>query len=97
MRADSDGIINEIQALPAAILCRDLGAGRKSQEDRIDPMAGIFLARQPGDQVRKGDVLAWAYGNRAQDMGDDLIAAGPKIFLIKDQATQAAEIVRDTF
>jgi pyrimidine-nucleoside phosphorylase len=40
------------------MLAIDLGAGRKSKDDAIDPAAGIMLDRKRGDDVREGEVIA---------------------------------------
>ncbi len=48
----------------------ELGAGRRSRKDRLDYMAGVYLAKHVGDRVEKGDVLAWVYGERGIDGGD---------------------------
>ena len=40
-----------------------LGAGRTKRDDPIDYSAGIVLEKKTGDQVRRGDVLAWLHTN----------------------------------
>jgi len=39
----------------------ELGAGRKTVEDPIDPAAGVFLHKKVGETVRKGEPLATVY------------------------------------
>jgi thymidine phosphorylase len=39
------------------ILAMDLGAGRKSKDDRLDLGAGIRVHKNVGDAVKAGDVL----------------------------------------
>ena len=39
------------------ILAMDLGAGRKSREDRLDLGAGIRVHRKVGDSIQAGDLL----------------------------------------
>ena len=36
----------------------ELGAGRKTKKDKIDPAAGIIFNPKIGDRVKKGDVIA---------------------------------------
>jgi len=38
-----------------------LGAGRESKEDQLDLAAGIVLNKKVGDQVKKGEALAWLH------------------------------------
>ena len=35
----------------------ELGAGRRSPQERVDPTVGLALAKKIGDPVRKGEVL----------------------------------------
>ena len=41
----------------------DLGAGRKTKEDKIDPKAGIIFNYKIGDTINKGVVLAELYSD----------------------------------
>jgi pyrimidine-nucleoside phosphorylase len=36
----------------------ELGAGRKTMEDKIDPKAGIIFEVKIGDKIKRGDVIA---------------------------------------
>ena len=40
-----------------------LGAGRANKTDVIDLSVGIELVKKVGDQVNKGDILAYLYSN----------------------------------
>lgn len=57
VRADRDGVVSRMEALPFGIAAWRLGAGRARQQDPVQHAAGIDLAVKPGDEVRKGDVL----------------------------------------
>ncbi len=46
----------------------EAGAGRKSKEDVLDPLAGLLLNKQVGDRVAKGETLAWLYGKNAPSL-----------------------------
>jgi pyrimidine-nucleoside phosphorylase len=52
------GYIGAIDSLELGISSITLGAGRARIEDKIDPKAGIVLAKKVGDAVEGGDVLA---------------------------------------
>jgi pyrimidine-nucleoside phosphorylase len=58
IRADRTGVVQSIDAYGVGMLAIDLGAGRKSRDDAIDPAAGIMLERKRGDDVREGEVIA---------------------------------------
>ena len=68
--ADRDGYIQELRAIDVGRLGMQLGAGRATKEDTVDPAAGIMLAAKAGQQVRKGDLLAMLYTNKQGDTAD---------------------------
>ena len=42
----------------------ELGAGRRTKGDRIDPSVGIVLHRKSGDEVHAQETLAEIYSSR---------------------------------
>ena len=52
-----DGHITNMDALKFGKLSLELGGGRKTKEEKIDPSVGIILNKKIGDDVKKGDVL----------------------------------------
>ncbi|MBU5482907.1 pyrimidine-nucleoside phosphorylase [Clostridium sp. MSJ-11] len=63
VKADKDGFIRKIHAEKIGIIAAELGAGRATKEDIIDLSVGIVLAKKRGEQVNKGDVLAYVHAN----------------------------------
>jgi pyrimidine-nucleoside phosphorylase len=57
IRADRGGFIHGMDGRALGILAMDLGAGRKSREDRLDLGAGIRVHRTVGDSIQAGDLL----------------------------------------
>jgi len=57
VRADRDGVIVEMHALPFGVAAWRLGAGRARKEDPVLHGAGIDLHVKPGTAVRAGDPL----------------------------------------
>jgi len=55
---DAQGVIADIDALQIGWAAVDLGAGRRTKEDAVDPTAGIVFERHVGDTVAPGDVIA---------------------------------------
>lgn len=70
IRAKKSGVLESINALELAKLSLELGAGRKSKEDKIDYSVGIKLNKNVGDIITKGQVLATIYYNRDYTMDD---------------------------
>ena len=66
--ADRDGEIKRIDALEVGRLSVELGAGRKTKEDKVDHSVGIKLNKLLGEQVKKGDVLATLYVSEKVDL-----------------------------
>jgi pyrimidine-nucleoside phosphorylase len=56
-----EGTISHIDALDVGYASVDLGAGRRTKEDEVDPTAGIVFNVGVGDTVQPGDVLATLY------------------------------------
>jgi pyrimidine-nucleoside phosphorylase len=54
--ADREGFVGELQADRVGRASMALGAGRERVDERIDPAAGITIAR-PGDRVERGQPL----------------------------------------
>lgn len=42
----------------------ELGAGRGTKEDAVDPQAGIRLNFKAGDKVREGEIIAICFTNK---------------------------------
>ena len=68
IRAEIDGTIKKIDALAVGKLSIELGAGRKTKEDKVDHTVGIKLEKLVGEEVKKGDVLATLYVNEKIDL-----------------------------
>ncbi len=60
------GYIVHMNAEGIGSVCVELGAGRHSKEDEIDPSAGIILHKKTGDWVEKGGKIATLYCNDAK-------------------------------
>jgi len=52
------GYVIGLDARTVGWAASELGAGRKTAEERIDPGAGVFLHKKRGDRVRRGELLA---------------------------------------
>jgi pyrimidine-nucleoside phosphorylase len=64
--SDDDGFVSAFQTRMIGMLAIELGAGRKTIEDRVDPTAGVVLQKKLGDHVHRGDILARVFtGNRS--------------------------------
>ncbi len=58
VRATTDGVVHDLDALSVGICAWRLGAGRARQGEPVQHAAGVLLRAKPGDRVRVGDPLA---------------------------------------
>ena len=65
-KAPKEGYISRLDAYPIAMGCMELGAGRQSMNDRIDPTAGAVLHKKEGDFVEEGETILRARTNKPQ-------------------------------
>ncbi len=61
LRSKRKGRITKMDTYQIGLAAVELGAGRKTKEDVIDPKAGIIIRKKIGDEVKEGDVLAELY------------------------------------
>ena len=58
IRSKEIGYIKSIDNFRVGMAALELGAGRKTMGDKIDPKAGIIFNVKIGDKIKKGDVIA---------------------------------------
>jgi pyrimidine-nucleoside phosphorylase len=65
-RAPRDGIVAQVEPRRIGRAILELGGGRRTIEDEIDPSVGFVIPTKPGDTVRAGEPLASVFArNRA--------------------------------
>ena len=65
---DADGYVTDLNALAIGEAAVDLGAGRRTKEDTVDPVAGLSALKKPGDPIAPGDVLARLHASGSPDL-----------------------------
>jgi pyrimidine-nucleoside phosphorylase len=63
IRPKMAGFIKEINTYQIGMASLELGAGRKTKEDTIDPKAGIILFKKLGDFVNKDEFICELYSD----------------------------------
>ena len=63
IKSSSAGYLSEVNTYELGMAAIDLGAGRKTKDDKIDPKAGIIFNYKIGDTINKGVVLAELYSD----------------------------------
>lgn len=59
-----DGYVTSMNSFEIGMGSLELGAGRKSIEDVIDPEAGITLKKKVGDKIAKGETILTGFTNK---------------------------------
>ena len=64
IHSNKEGYITDIDTMKLAELCNNLGAGRKTKEDNINPKVGIRLLKTINDKVNIRDTLMYVYTDK---------------------------------
>ncbi len=91
VKAESTGYIKKIDALAIGVAAMKLGAGRATKEDEIDPDVGIVLRVKVGDQIEKGETLAFLYNNK--DSIEDIIKEVKEAYTISKEKVEKRDII----
>ena len=70
VRAGSDGVVAELDALDVGRAVLRLGGGRERKGDTIDHGVGVLLHRKVGDSVRRGDILAEVFHREGRGLSE---------------------------
>jgi thymidine phosphorylase len=57
-RATRDGVVRQVEPRRIGRAILELGGGRRTIEDEVDPSVGFVIPAKPGDTVRAGEPLA---------------------------------------
>ncbi len=87
IKSNSTGYLSEVNTYELGMAAIDLGAGRKTKDDKIDPKAGIIFNYKIGDTINKGVVLAELFSDSKSgvDNAKKRINSAIKIFKSKPQ------------
>ncbi|MFO7941032.1 MAG: thymidine phosphorylase [Bacillota bacterium] len=93
--ARSGGYVEGIDARVVGETAMELGAGRFTKEDVIDPAAGVVLCRRVGDRVQVGDTIAEIHlGARVDSDLDYLTSHLHDAFSFSPEPVRRASTVR---
>lgn len=89
------GYIYSIDTYQIGMAALELGAGRRTKEDKINPKAGIIMKKKIGDKVVKGEVIATYH----TDIDDNEIIDSVKnrmnnSIIIKKQKTEKPKLIK---
>jgi pyrimidine-nucleoside phosphorylase len=93
MYAIKDGYLNSVDTYEIGMAALELGAGRKTKDDKVDMNAGIIFFPSIGDRIRKDSVIAEIHTNNKSS----LKTAEQKILqalVISDQKTRPPKLIK---
>ncbi len=70
LASEEDGFVTDVDALALGLAAMDLGAGRRTAEDAVDPGVGLELMAPPGTRVSPGSPLVRIHARDAASARD---------------------------
>jgi len=92
IRAEGEGFIESIDALKIGLAGVYLGGGRNRTEDSVSPTAGFIFEKKRGAHVKKGELIAVAYGKDVESLDPALLLASGAIS-ISDTAPGSSPLI----
>jgi pyrimidine-nucleoside phosphorylase len=83
-RAARDGIVARVEPRRIGRAITELGGGRRTIEDEIDPSVGFVIPAKPGDRVRAGEPLASVFARDGAGTALGLAALGEAIVIAEE-------------
>ncbi|MEI7810988.1 MAG: thymidine phosphorylase [Ignavibacteria bacterium] len=94
--AQKSGYFSKIDTYALGMASLELGAGRVTKEDTIDPKAGIIFNIKIGDMVLKGDVIAEIFTDRKHKV-EEVVNKINSIIEFTDNEPVKPKIIREIF
>ena len=80
-RASRDGVIAEVEPRRVGRAILELGGGRRTIEEEIDPSVGFVIPSKPGDRVKAGEPLASVFARDSAGVSIGIAALGEAIVI----------------
>ncbi len=83
-KANRDGYLNTIDTEKLGYLLLEIGGGRKTSKDKIDPSCGLYIYKKINDILYFGDPIIKIFGNNKNKI-DSVVKTFDNIILIRDK------------
>jgi pyrimidine-nucleoside phosphorylase len=80
-RAPRNGVVAQIEPRRVGRAILELGGGRRTIEEEVDPSVGFVIPARPGDRVKAGEPLASVFARDRQGIEAGLAALGEAIVI----------------
>jgi len=93
--SEKTGYVQNINTYEIGIASSELGAGRLTKEDIVDPKAGIIFYPKIGDKIKKGDIIAEIFTDKKEtiDNTKKKILSSIKISKSKTRKTKLIKLI----
>ena len=78
-RASRDGVVTRIEPRRIGRAIVELGGGRRTMSEVVDPSVGFVIPVKPGDPVKEGEPLASVFARDGDDLKRAMQALGDAI------------------
>jgi len=96
IKAKNAGYVAELDALTFGLAAVNLGCGRRTVEDKIDPSSAILLDKKIGYSVNKDDIICRIFGETEEQVNSTkkMLQKGIKITKVKPEIkTRLIEVI----
>jgi thymidine phosphorylase len=80
-RASRDGVVAQVEPRRIGRAILELGGGRRTIEEEVDPSVGFVIPTKPGDRVKTGEPLASVFARDREGIETGLAALGEAIVI----------------
>jgi pyrimidine-nucleoside phosphorylase len=80
-RAPHDGVIVQVEPRRIGRAILEMGGGRRTVEDEIDPSVGFVIPAKPGQRVKTGEPLASVFARDRPGVDTGMAALGEAIVI----------------
>lgn len=91
--ANKSGYVKSIDSFEVGMASLELGAGRMTMEDKIDPKAGIIFYPKIGQKISKGDLIAELFADKKESI-EPVKRKISAAILFSDKKTRPVQLIK---
>ena len=93
INAAESGYLHKVDNYEIGMAALELGAGRKTKKDKIDPAAGIIFNPKIGEKIKKGDVIAQIFTNKKEKI-DEVVKMISDSLTISQEKVNSVKLIK---
>ncbi len=95
IKSKGNGYLQEVDNFALGMAALELGAGRKTKEDKIDHKAGIIFNYKIGNYIKRGDVIAELHSSSKQKL-EQVKKDFLRIIKLSDKPVKGPKLIKKT-